>query len=95
MRKWMYRLVSLAFVIGLYVLVFHGAAPWPVVVLGALVLVYYLVMAPAGWNAQTRREPFCRNNSSGLLLGCHIRQHKWQRLRMVVSPRSGATCLAP
>jgi hypothetical protein len=27
MRKLVYRLVSLAFMIGLYVLVFHGAAP--------------------------------------------------------------------
>ncbi|WP_244418962.1 hypothetical protein [Streptomyces hygroscopicus] len=33
------------------------------------------------------REDGCRNNASGLLLGCHIRQHRWQKLKMLVARR--------
>ncbi|MDT0486130.1 hypothetical protein [Streptomyces doebereineriae] len=29
------------------------------------------------------RDDGCRNNASGLLLGCHIRQHRWQKLKML------------
>ncbi|MEU0211489.1 hypothetical protein ABZ235_34675 [Streptomyces canus] len=29
------------------------------------------------------RDDGCRNNASGLLLGCHIRQHRWQKLKMI------------
>jgi hypothetical protein len=25
------------------------------------------------------------NNSHGLLLGCHLRQHKWQKIRMALA----------
>jgi hypothetical protein len=28
-----------------------------------------------------------RNNSTGLLLGCYLREHKWQKLRMTFVPR--------
>jgi hypothetical protein len=29
----------------------------------------------------------CCNNSTGVLLGCHLREHKWQKLKMTVIPR--------
>jgi hypothetical protein len=28
----------------------------------------------------------CRNNSTGMLLGCHLREHKWQKLKMIAIP---------
>jgi hypothetical protein len=29
----------------------------------------------------------CRNNSTGLLLGCHLREHKLQKLEMTFVPK--------
>ncbi|GHB18614.1 hypothetical protein GCM10010306_008600 [Streptomyces umbrinus] len=34
-----------------------------------------------------RLEDGCRNNASGLLLGCHIRQHRWQKLKPLIVRR--------
>ncbi|MBH1933534.1 hypothetical protein I5Q34_04385 [Streptomyces sp. AV19] len=28
---------------------------------------------------------YCRENASGLLMGCRRRQHRWQKLKMVVA----------
>jgi hypothetical protein len=48
--------------------------PWPGV--GA-------VLAPVWCGADTRRHESCRNNSWGLLLGCHLREHRWQKFKMM------------
>lgn len=50
--------------------------------LSTLVLIYTLFQAPMWCCAVTRNEEPCRNNAHGLLLGCHLRQHKWQKLNM-------------
>jgi hypothetical protein len=48
-----------------------------------LVVVWSLFAAPTWCGAVNRKRgddvEYCRNNSSGLLLGCWIRQHKFQR----------------
>lgn len=53
-------------------------------VLLGLLLLFVLFQAPVYCGAINRRRgsvvEFCRNNSFGLLLGCHLRQHKWQKL---------------
>lgn len=36
----------------------------------------------------TRDGKMCRNNSTGLLLRYHLREHKWQKLRMTFVPRT-------
>jgi hypothetical protein len=45
---------------------------------------YVLFSAPVYCGAINRKRgtevEFCRNNSAGLLLGCHLRNHKWQKL---------------
>jgi hypothetical protein len=46
-----------------------------------MTLIYFLVQAPLTCGAETRGKGPCRNNSHGILLGCWIRQHKWQRAR--------------
>ncbi|GES31152.1 hypothetical protein San01_36390 [Streptomyces angustmyceticus] len=33
------------------------------------------------------REDGCRNNATGLLLSRHIRQHRWQKLNMLILRR--------
>jgi hypothetical protein len=58
-----------------------------VVLAGSLGL-WALFLAPAWCGAANRQTgEFCRNNSWGLLLGCHIRQHKWQKFKMLFLER--------
>ncbi len=48
-----------------------------------LLILYVLFQAPVYCGAVNRVRAsgveFCRNNSTGLILGCHLRQHKWQK----------------
>jgi len=55
--------------------------PGLVFALGLITTGYFLFLVPVWGGAQTRQDMLCRNNSSGLLRGCHLREHKWQRLR--------------
>jgi hypothetical protein len=54
-------------------------------VMTLLVVVWVLFSAPTWCGAVNRQRgnevEYCRNNSSGLLLGCWIRQHKLQHFR--------------
>lgn len=43
--------------------------------------------AAVGGGAETREGWQCRNNSHGLLLGCWVREHKWQRLKQAFLPK--------
>jgi hypothetical protein len=59
-----------------------------ILVLSLAAVGYFGFQAPLLWcGAQIRNGGFCRNNCSGLLMGCHLRQHKWQKLRTVLRPR--------
>ena len=49
---------------------------------------YFLFQAPLWCGAITREGALCRNNSSGLLIGCHLREHKWQKLKMTFVPKA-------
>ena len=49
---------------------------------------YFLFQAPLWCGAITRDGTLCRNNSSGLLIGCHLREHKWQKLKMAFIPKA-------
>jgi hypothetical protein len=48
---------------------------------------YFLIQAPVWCGAITRGGRLCRNNSTGLLLGCHLREHKWQKIKMTFAPK--------
>ncbi|MBB5956012.1 transposase [Saccharothrix tamanrassetensis] len=52
--------------------------------LSALSLLYMLFAAPMWCMAPntTNGKP-CSNNAHGLLIGCWIRKHKWEKLKMV------------
>jgi hypothetical protein len=52
-------------------------------VLSGLSLVWVLFLAPVWCGAETRKHVPCRNNSWGLLLGCHLREHRWQKFKMM------------
>jgi hypothetical protein len=45
---------------------------------------YFFFEVPLWCGARNRNGTLCRNNTRGLLWGCHLREHKWQRLKMVV-----------
>ena len=77
-RSWGYLLLV---VLG-YAWFGTAMAPVVIVVLSALMVLYMLFQAPMWCCAETRGHGLCRNNAYGLLMGCHLRQHKWQKLRM-------------
>ncbi|WP_405746114.1 hypothetical protein [Streptomyces canus] len=61
-----------------------AAGPAVVVGLSAATAAWCFFQAPVTCGAPVRgRDDGCRNNASGLLLGCHIRQHRWQKLKML------------
>ena len=62
-----------------------GAAPLLILALSLAVFVYAGFQAPAWCGAVNRNgTTFCRENASGLLMGCYRRHHRWQKLKMIV-----------
>lgn len=59
-----------------------------VLVLSVGAVVYFLFQAPLWCGAVTRDGTLCRNNSSGVLIGCHLREHKFQKLKMAFVPKA-------
>ena len=65
-----------------------AAGPVIVASLSALVLIWCFFQAPVTCGAPVGgREDGCRNNATGLLMGCHIRQHRWQKLKLLIVRR--------
>jgi len=60
--------------------------PGLLIAMSTIVTLYFLFQAPLWCGVDGRFGP-CRNNSHGLLVGCHLRQHKWQKLRWAIRPR--------
>jgi ABC-type multidrug transport system permease subunit len=55
-----------------------------ILIASSLAVLYMLFAVPAWCMATTREGLSCRRNSNGLLLGCSLREHKWQKLKMAV-----------
>jgi len=65
-----------------------AAGPAVVVALSVATAAWCFFQAPVTCGAPVRgRADGCRNNASGLLLGCHIRQHRWEKLKMLILRR--------
>ncbi|MBS2546898.1 hypothetical protein KGQ19_08445 [Catenulispora sp. NL8] len=59
-----------------------------ILVLSVVVVIYSFFRAPAWCGAPIRKkDAYCRNNAYGLLMGCHLRQHRWEKLKMTVAPK--------
>jgi hypothetical protein len=58
-----------------------------VLVAGWLVVTGYFLFQTPVWCAADGRQGPCRNNASGLLMGCSLRQHKYQKLKLAVVPK--------
>ncbi|QBI56003.1 hypothetical protein EKD16_21235 [Streptomonospora litoralis] len=57
-----------------------------ILALAALSMFYFFFQVPrpcGAWNRGERGR--CRNNAYGLLRGCHLQEHKWQNMRMLVN----------
>jgi hypothetical protein len=50
-------------------------------------VVFFLLAAQVWCGAENRNGTYCRNNSTGLLVGCHLRQHRWQKLTSLTRAR--------
>jgi len=88
-RYWGY----LALVIAVFGFFAHSLGFAAILVLSLAALGYFLVQAPVWCCAVTRTGEMCRDNSRGLLLGCHRRQHRWQRLKQTFTPTGGRAVL--
>ncbi len=58
------------------------------VLLALVAVLYFSFAAPAWCGAVTRGDRLCRNNAHGVLMGCHLREHRFQKLTLVIVPRS-------
>jgi hypothetical protein len=81
---WVQSFVAILVLIGAWVL---GFPPVPLAITSLVSLIYFLFFAPADCRAEGRQGP-CRNNAHGLLLACHIEQHKRQKLWMLLPGRN-------
>lgn len=54
--------------------------------LAGVSILYFAFQVPTYCGAATRDGAGCRNDARGLLLGCHIHQHRWARLRGMRRP---------
>ncbi|MGW5254111.1 hypothetical protein ACWERW_14010 [Streptomyces sp. NPDC004012] len=59
--------------------------PVGIATLSALSFLWFLFQAPVPCGALNRGDvEQCRNNGRGVLRGCHIKQHQWQKLKALV-----------
>jgi hypothetical protein len=56
--------------------------------ISATYAVFFLLAAPVWCAAQNRNGTYRRNNSTGLLVGCHLRQHRRQKITALTRVRS-------
>jgi hypothetical protein len=89
-RSWGYLAIIIA-VAGYFL---HRIALAVILALSLAALGYFLFQAPMWCGAETRKGEWCRRNSHGLLRGCSLRQHKWQRLRQTFTPAGARAVVA-
>jgi hypothetical protein len=89
-RNWAYLALAVA-ITGFFL---HSLGYAVILILALASLGYFLVAAPVWCCAVTRKGELSRDNSRGLLLGCHRRQHRWQRLKQTFTPTGGRAVLA-
>ncbi|KOG65694.1 hypothetical protein ADK77_18410 [Streptomyces antibioticus] len=58
----------------------------PVVVALSVAVTAYTSFQVPVWCGAVNRDgrTYCRNNAYGVLMGCRNRQHRWQKLKMIV-----------
>ncbi|QJY45583.1 hypothetical protein [Pseudonocardia broussonetiae] len=79
-RNWGYLMLPLI----LWAWFIAQLGPAPIAVMSTLAFGFFLFQAQAPCCAQTRQGEWCRNNASGILGGCYLKNHRWQNVRMLV-----------
>ncbi|GAA2367355.1 hypothetical protein [Streptomyces carpaticus] len=61
-------------------------AAFPVIFALSLAVAAYAAFQAPVWCGAVNRDgvTYCRNNAYGILMGCSKRQHRWQKLKMIV-----------
>ncbi|MER5992776.1 hypothetical protein [Streptomyces viridosporus] len=78
----------IAFIIAITGWLTSDIGPVGITALSALSFLWFLFQAPVPCGALNRGDvEQCRNNGRGVLRGCHIKQHQWQRLKALVLRR--------
>jgi len=77
LKNWGYLLLVLAIVFW----AMRDIGPGTALIAFLLTGVWTLTAAPLWCGAETRTGESCRKNSYGLLMGCSLRQHRWQKLQ--------------
>jgi hypothetical protein len=83
MKNWGYLLLVLAIIFWAS----RDIGPGMALIAFALAGTWMLVGVPVWCGAETRKGLSCRKNSYGLLLGCSIREHRWQKFRDLFKPK--------
>ncbi|MGW4487940.1 hypothetical protein ACWEOE_29345 [Amycolatopsis sp. NPDC004368] len=71
-----------------------SVGPAAIAIMSGLVVLYCLFQAPMWCCAPTRANQLCRNNANGILLGCHLRQHKFEKLKLAVRQQAWSRAAA-
>lgn len=75
----------IAFVVAIAGWLTSDIGPAGISVLSVLSFLWFLFQAPVPCGALNRGDTDqCRNNGRGVLRGCHLKQHQWQRLKGLV-----------
>ena len=82
-RNWGYLLLVLAVIFWAV----RDIGPGTALIAFALAGTWTLFAAPVWCGAEIRGGRSCRNNSYGLLGGCHLREHRWQRFKSLFKLR--------
>ncbi len=77
-RYWGFALLAVV----IFAVVNNTLGPAPLILLSSLVTFYFLFQVPNWCSVINRNGTLCRENSHGLLMGCHRRQHKWQKIKL-------------
>ena len=89
-RRWVERELSrrggwIGIAVLILVLVNVGwSNPATVAIVVLATLLHFLLWTPVYCGAETRDETACRNNARGLLMGCHLQEHQWQKMKMAI-----------
>ena len=90
-KKGQKRYAGYVLLIALYLGWFKlGLNPGVLALLSGLTVFYGLFAAPLPCCAINRDGTLCRRNAYGLLVGCSLQQHKWQKFAALVRRQSWA-----
>jgi hypothetical protein len=79
-RYWGYLLLPVLY----WVWFVREASYGLIAIVSVVASLFFLFQAKVPCCAENRDGTFCRNNASGLLGGCHLMNHRWQNLKLMI-----------